>query len=304
MAIQMTPEERIAAEQSLAEYSGSDKVVSSIELAEHYAAFNIPTKRHMTGIPKLDTAIEGMEPGEVVIITGPTGSGKTFLSDTIVRNLRTQKVFSLFFTFEVRSEKFVMWHKDPESVVFLPSEHRGQDLEWIRQRIWEAKLKYGCEVAVIDHLHYVIPMDKKDNVSLVIGNAMRFIKKEIALDLNMVVILLAHITKISDDKEPSLNDLRDSSLIGQEADTVLIVWRRFDVDDEGNPLDTMHDGLATIKVDKARRTGAMREKIKVKRDGMKLIESLNEPEAKKHERRKRTSIDDAFRSGASPSWMD
>lgn len=304
MAIPMNTQDRIEVEKKLHEYEGPDRVVSSMELAESFEAMAAPEKRFYTGIPRLDEGIEGIEPGELVVISGPTGNGKTFLSDTIVRNLRDQHVLSVFFTYEVAPKKFVQWHKDHTSVVFLPAEHKTQDLEWLRDRIWEAKLKYGVEVAVIDHLHYLVPLDSRENFSLRLGHTMRFLKKQIAIDLNVVVILLCHITKIPEGEEPSISHLRDSSLVGQESDTVMIVWRRFDVDDEGNPLETMTKGLATIKVDKCRRTGAMRHKVKVRREGMKLVESLNEPEAKNAKTKKRISVDDSIRAGKSSSWVD
>ena len=72
--------------------------------------------------------------------------------------------------------------------------------------------------------------------------------------------------------------LRDSSFVAQEADTVLIVFRRFDKDFMGAKLDTMLQGLSTIKIDKARRSGTMGLKIKVKKGGNELTESLDEPE--------------------------
>lgn len=292
--------ERIDLEKRLAEYEGPDKVVSSMELAEKFAAQGGPDKRFKTGFNALDEGIEGMEPGEVIVISGPTGNGKTFLADTIVRSLRGSSVFSVFFTYEVTPKKFVQWHNEPGSVVFLPSQHKPQDLEWIKNRIWESKLKYGADVAVIDHLHYLIPLDSRENFSLRVGHTMRTLK-QIALELNVVVILLCHITKIPLGEEPSISHLRDSSMVGQEADTVLMVWRRFDVDENGSPLETMNGGLATVKIEKCRRTGAMNRRIKIKRDGIRLVESLNEPEKKDA---KRKSVEQSFSTGSQSSWMD
>ena len=49
--------------------------------------------------------------------------------------------------------------------------------------------------------------------------------KKMALRWNVCIVLIAHTTKISFEKEPELTDIRDSSFISQEADTVLMIWR-------------------------------------------------------------------------------
>jgi replicative DNA helicase len=38
--------------------------------------------------------------------------------------------------------------------------------------------------------------------------------------------LIAHTTKVKFDAEPDLSAIRDSSFISQEADTVLMIWRK------------------------------------------------------------------------------
>jgi len=53
---------------------------------------------------------------------------------------------------------------------------------------------------------------------------MRFLKK-IALKYNIVIFVVAHMKHIKLTSEPDLEDLRDSSFIGQEADIVLMMWR-------------------------------------------------------------------------------
>jgi replicative DNA helicase len=68
-------------------------------------------------------------------------------------------------------------------------------------------------------------MGKNGNVSLIIGSIMRELKT-IALKRRICIFIVAHTTKIKFDQEPELADIRDSSFIGQEADTVLMIWRK------------------------------------------------------------------------------
>jgi replicative DNA helicase len=263
----------------LSKYDGPDRVISSVTFSEMIKSRPAIAK-HKTGISGLDAAIDGFEPGELIVISGPTAMGKTTLCDTIVQNLNTIGKRSLFFTFENTPQKMVAIHAEPETSLYLPLEHKAKDLKWLRDRCVEAIQKFSIAAIFIDHLHYVIDMAMKGNVSLEIGATMRFLKREIALELNIPVFIVCHSTKMSFDVEPSMQHLRDSSFVAQEADTVLIVFRRFDLDYAGMKLQTMLQGLSTIKIDKARRTGTMGLKVKVKKDGHRIVESLDEPEEK------------------------
>ena len=74
-----TPEQLRKLEESLVDYKGDDRIVSSHELANALDADVLDTQK--TGIPSLDRILGGVEAGEMVIVSGPTGEGKTtFLS--------------------------------------------------------------------------------------------------------------------------------------------------------------------------------------------------------------------------------
>lgn len=255
------------------DYQGPDRVVSSIEFAEIVAKTPKPVVILNSGIAKLDTAIAGIVPGELTVVSGPTGMGKTLFVDTMIRSMRADKHLSLFFTFEVTPDSIALAHNTPESVLFMPLEHVAMDLEWIRWRCLEAKMKFGCEIVVIDHLHYLIDMGFQKNMSLEIGRVMRFLKKDIALAMNMAVIIICHVKQLDLEHEPSIYHLRDSSFVGQEADNVFMIWRRKDIE-FGKKKKSMLQGLATLKVEKSRRSGVMGMKIPLVKDGHILKEDL------------------------------
>jgi replicative DNA helicase len=185
--------------------------------------------------------------------------------------MRNDKHFSLFFSFEVTPETIALAHNNTESVLFMPLQNVSMDLEWLRWRCLEAKMKFSCEVVVIDHLHYLIDMGFQKNMSLEIGRVMRFLKKEIALGMNLAVIIICHVKQIDLEHEPSIYHLRDSSFVGQEADNVLMIWRKRDVE-FGKKKKSMLQGLAMLKVEKARRSGVMGMKIHLVKDGHILKE--------------------------------
>ncbi len=263
------------------DYQGPDRVVSSIEFAALAKAKGIIDKiTFNSGIKAMDEALKGFQPGELIVISGPTGMGKTLLDDTIIRQMRADKHFSLFFSFEVTPETIALTHDTPESVLFLPLEHVAMDLDWVRWRCLEAKMKYNCEAVFIDHLHYLIDMSTKNNMSLEIGRLMRFLKKDVALAMNLAVFIVCHVKQLDMESEPAIHHLRDSSFVAQEADSVIMVWRRWDLAEDGRKLDTRLQGLAYLAIQKARRSGVMGLKVKIKKNGHILSESFGEPEKK------------------------
>lgn len=257
------------------DYKESDRVVSSIEFAEIVRTRPRPKVVLKSGMVSLDEGLDNIIPGEVTVISGPTGMGKTLLCDTLIRHMRSQSHFSVFFSFEVTPETIALAHDKPETVIFLPLEHKGRDIYWIFHRILESKAKFSCEAVFIDHLHYLIDMGTDHNMSLEIGKVMRQLKT-MALEAEMAIFIVCHVKKLGMEREPCMDDIRDSSFVGQEADNVLMVWRRWDLDMAGKKLDSRLQGLATVKVEKARRKGTMGLKIPIKKNGHILVESKDE----------------------------
>lgn len=262
-------------EKELLNYDGPDRVVSSVEFWDIIKSRPKP-QIHLTGLGALDQAIGGFVPGEVIVISGPTAMGKTTLCETILANLCAQGKTALFLTYEVTPERIVERHKDPGSVIYLPLEHKAKDLDWLKDRVWEAKLKhpYGLSAVFIDHLHYVVDMAAKQNMSLEVGATMRFLKGNIALELKIPVFIVCHVSKIPFGEKPNMNHLRDSSFVAQEADTVLMICRKNDRDMTGKPFKFMSldQGLATLTIEKARRTGTMGREIDLYKEGTVLKE--------------------------------
>jgi replicative DNA helicase len=224
----MTTLDEIALEQKLALYDGEDRVESAQTVLDLYRKDRPQAEPIKSNLPTFDRVIGGFYTGQLIVISGITGQGKTTLCQTFTRAFTDQLVWSLWFSFEVSTDDFInVFPGDYKEHVFMPLKLKGNTLNWLEERIIEAKLKHSVKVVFVDHLHYLVSMAPKSNQSFIIGETVRGLK-QLALKHCVVIFLVAHMMKTRPDEEPGLGHIRDSSFVEQEADTVLYVWRMAD----------------------------------------------------------------------------
>jgi len=213
---------------ALQSYSGKDEIITSEQAWKNLEEERKkPTPKFFSKLPGLDKMLDGFREGDLVVISAPTKMGKTTLAQTFTHNLAEAEIPSLWFSYELTQKEFLEKFGEPMPFFTLPKHLEGNSLDWLEQKIMEAIAKYGIKVCFIDHLHFLLDMSfisNRGNVSLLIGSIMRRLK-QIALKWNICIVLIAHTTKISFEKQPDLADIRDSSFISQEADSVMMIWR-------------------------------------------------------------------------------
>ena len=252
-------EEFLKKEKELYIYKGDDRVIRSNELNEELKLVEDSIFNLKTHIPTMDRILDGVECGELIVITGLSGQGKTSLMMTITQNMAEHGDKSIWFTLEVTPRQFIKKISAKTSMLpefYIPRENTDNTLLWIEERILESQVKFNTKVVFIDHINAIFSLESsKGNISLEIGDMVAKIK-QIAIKYNLVIFLVAHCKDPIDNKEPNERSIRDSGMIIRLADTVLGIWRVKN-GKESNRLEEIEeeDSWAKCRIWKNRRTG-------------------------------------------------
>lgn len=183
-----------------------------------------------TGYIDFDNAMDGgWRGGELIVVSGRTGEGKTTWCQNVSMMYASRDIPSLWFSFEMSpwylKQKFELISDVDGKELYAPEELMAHNLEDIEKKILSGIQQYACKVVFIDHLHYLTPLKTfGENVSFAVGNIVRELKL-MAVKHDVIIVLIAHTKKIDGEEELSLSSIRDSSLISQEADYVFLIER-------------------------------------------------------------------------------
>ena len=279
----MTPAEFFERDQVALEYAGPDRVVAAQEVAEELALTADASFRVNTGFPSIDRICNGVEAGELIVVSGPTSGGKTTFLMSITQNMAKEEVKSAWFTLEVTPRQFItkISNQGMLPIFYLPRrgfedvpkefvtaferEHGRtfQMFDWIEFKIIEASIKFDTKVIFIDHVHQLFSLAKigqSRNMSAEVGDLVAKIKN-LAVQHNLIIFLIAHNRDDAENKnkDPYMESVRDSGLIIRYADTVIGIWRVANMDDNitSSRISAINedDNKSKIRVWKNRREG-------------------------------------------------
>ena len=237
------------------DYDGTDKIITSHEAKAIYDAHRATIGEGLScGLSGIMEAIGTFEPGGMTVISGHTGNGKSLLVCSLINDFEAVGRKSLLFSLEMGLSIIKRFKTLP--TFYLPKENADFTVQWIRQRIMEAKVKYpGIEAVFIDHLGYVETAEHlvHRNNSLAIGDMVRYLTRA-AKEFNVHVFLVAHTKDSKDNRDRAqMEDIRDSGYIIREADNVIMVCRQ--IEPGSAPDERVFCNYSNLYLDKNRSTG-------------------------------------------------
>ncbi|TLY46160.1 MAG: replicative DNA helicase [Nitrospirae bacterium] len=221
-------------------------------------------KEKITGIPTgfsdLNEKTAGLQPSDLIVVAGRPSTGKTSLAlgmalHAALHSSRPSKV--AIFSLEMSKEQLCMRLLSAEGRVDMHRIRTGQlqREDWpnltraagklseskiyiddtpgitaleMRAKIRRQKAETGLDLVVVDYLQLMSGSDNSENRQQEISIISRSLKS-VAKELNIPVIALSQLSRAVEsrpDRRPVLADLRESGAIEQDADLVLMIYRR------------------------------------------------------------------------------
>ncbi len=229
-----------------------------------------------TGYMELDKLTGGFQPGELIIVAGRPGMGKTAFALSAARNAAIDhEIGAGFFSLEMANNQLTMrllcsearinqykirnqkltaqeWQeltlnagKLSEAQMFIDDSSTLTLME-MRAKARRLKLEHDVGIIYVDYLQLMQGPRNIESRQQEISTISRGLKA-MAKDLEVPVVALSQLSRAVEsrggDKKPMLSDLRESGAIEQDADVVLFVYRpevyKILQDDEGNSLENM-----------------------------------------------------------------
>ncbi|PHV12086.1 replicative DNA helicase [Chitinimonas sp. BJB300] len=218
-----------------------------------------------TGLAGLDAILDGLKPGDLIVIGGRPSMGKSALGLSIALENGLNGQPAQYNSLEMQAAKLskraiagvggisltrmksgqmqgtdysaytVAATRLSDAPIWI-EDKAGQTVERIAAGARKQKRKRGISLLVVDHLH-LIPV-KGDNRAVALGRVSAGLK-ELAMELGIPVVILAQLNRDSaksgTSRRPTLTDLRDSGAIEQDADVVILVHRESYYDEKANP---------------------------------------------------------------------
>lgn len=221
-------------------------------------------KSAVTGIAthfeELDVYTSGLQRGELIIVAGRPGMGKTAFALNIAENVAVRNklpvvIFSLEMTGEQLVQRMVSSYSgidqgrlkrgdvnneimerlflamnDLSSVPIYISESPGINVIDLRARVRRLKDQLGdLGLIVIDYVQIMSGLrdSRNSNRAQEISDISRSLKA-LALELSVPIILLSQLNREVEsrqDKRPNIADLRESGALEQDADIILLIYR-------------------------------------------------------------------------------
>lgn len=223
------------------------------------------------GLPALDARTKGFRPGEVVVVTGGTGSGKTTLVQQTVVDLLAAGVPVGLLSLEAPIRRVVLdlcsvARAAPRQEEMTEENHAAWTALSERLHLYQhfgstetgnvvARMRYmaralGCRVLVLDHLSIVVSGFEADSDERRSIDRLMTQVATLAQEVEAAILVVSHLRRPDkgaheEGGRVTLADLRGSGSIAQLAHTVVAVER-----DQQSP-----DTRAALRVLKCRHTG-------------------------------------------------
>lgn len=221
-----------------------------LKSAKNIKLLKADEERIKFGFRTLDQKLNGLAKGQVCVIAARTSVGKTALALNIARNVSKSNYGVLIFSLEMTSEELIKRiyaneadlnsidvyddnpailkaRKEIEQWPLYIDDSSKVSIDQLAARARSISKQKDIKLIIIDYIQ-LLGGDRKRERHLEVAEISRQIKA-LAKELSLPIIILAQLNRLAiSSEEPDLHHLRESDSIGQDADVILILYRKPD----------------------------------------------------------------------------
>jgi len=258
--------------------TGKDELIDANEMMRRFGAWldSIHDTRIKTGWKNIDL-LAPLEPGNVVVIAGRPGMGKSALAEVLGLSIANMGHKVIFVSLEMPEKQLnarAVSHYagvpllaiNAKKVAGVEAEQVDEAMGFIGdmgqrfnlvdnpsatpQQIRRICKRHRPECMIVDYMQLINPGKecKAENREQTVANIMRYMRQT-GRELGIVVILLSQLNRAVEDREnrrPMLSHLRESGSIEQDADMVWMIHREGYYDKDTNKFTGTSDDAELI----------------------------------------------------------
>ncbi|KAJ2626584.1 hypothetical protein IW137_005898, partial [Coemansia sp. RSA 1287] len=250
-------------------------------------------------LPGWNAIYKGLRPGELTILSGPTGCGKTTVISQMSLDFCKSGVSTLWGSFEIPNVRLATrmmsqfakrniaqnvaeidyWSRKFEQLpMYFLKFHGSTNPDTVLETMRHAVYAYDVKHIVIDNLQFMMSMQAKGIDKYDAQDAAIATFRQFATDENVHITVVAHLRKDQPSADVDINSIFGSAKVTQEADNVVILQRQGNSDSMVrciNVVKNRFDGtLGKVFIEYDRDTMAFTEVPPPrKRKGLKIVKS-------------------------------
>ncbi len=211
-----------------------------------------------TGFPALDNILSGLQKSDLIVVGARPSFGKTTFALDIARHAALQGTTVGTFSLEMSREQVIdrliaaesgvpLWKLRTGHMItdeefgliqhsldtlshapFFIDDTPSPNILHMRSMARRLQIEYGLGLLVVDYLQLIAPRHNTQNMVQQVTEISRGLKA-IARELNVPLIAISQLSRAVDQRDnriPRLSDLRESGSIEQDADVVLLLYRK------------------------------------------------------------------------------
>ncbi|KAJ2505186.1 hypothetical protein GGF44_002166, partial [Coemansia sp. RSA 1694] len=199
-----------------------------------------------TDLPGWNASFKGLRPGELTILSGATGSGKTTVISQMSLDFCKSGVSTLWGSFEIPNVRLATrmmsqfakrdvskvpgdidyWSRKFEQLpMYFLKFHGSTNPDTVLETMRHAVYAYDVKHIIIDNLQFMMSMQAKGMDKYDAQDAAIATFRQFATDEGVHITVVAHLRKDQPASEVDINSIFGSAKVTQEADNVVILQR-------------------------------------------------------------------------------